>query len=278
MTAARRATRSCAHCSTTRTPTGRARSTLANPQGHADELAALATRIVPPELVGSFTREDVAVPAGTFEQTLRISNGESTTWIHTLVPFAGVVKIREGDGREDVLEDFGDSALELPNRFVDAAHLARRRLPFVAFGFGFGRQSESLAIASGTSTSMLGLAGWHLTRSIDVIGQVSRLSESGLATSILGGGVRWSPLRRSTSAGILFEPYVQGVVGYTTLEGQVYGQPSGVGAMASAGWLAGRGGDWGAAVQLDFLGATLGGRYEAIGTVSLGLVLQLELR
>ena len=249
----------------------------ANPHGYASELASLVTRIVPPELAGAFEREDVTVPAGAFEQTLRISNGGSATWVHTLVPFAGVVKIDEADGREDVLEDFGDSSLELPNRFVEAASAARRRRPFTALGFGFGHQSESTPM-SGVSTSLLGIVGVHVARTLDVLAQTSRLSNDGLAISLTGGGLRWSPLRRATCARIWFEPYLQAVVGYVTLDGQVYGRPRGVGAMASAGWLAGRGGDWGAAVQLDVLGATIDHRYDAVGAVQLGLVLQLELR
>lgn len=266
---------------------------LANAGEYGAELDALATRIVAPELAGAYGREDVTVPGGTFEESLRTDDGTSTTWLHPLVPLSGAVKIVDRSGREDVLDDFGDAAADVPDRFVEDSRTARRHRPFAAIGLGYNRHSDPIDPAGNSGSAKIGILGWHVARKLDAIAEVAQLSlgggtgaaaSDGGVASLVAGGVRWCPLRRSSNAGITFEPYLQGTIGYAELVGTV----PGIGVMGTAGWLAGRGGDWGIAAQLDVLAARfvesdtdyrrIGIRYAGFGAVSVGLLLQLELR
>jgi hypothetical protein len=230
------------------------------------ELDALATRIVAPDLLRAYERDEVTVPAGTFEDALRTQDSAGATWLHPLVPFSGAVKITGRDGREDVLVEFGDTAVDVPKRFVTAERALHRHRPFVAGGLGFSRNPDQLDV-TGNGTSKLGALGLHITRALDVVAVAS--SEEQVFTA--GGGVRWSALRWAPSIGLTFDFYVQGVAGYAES-----GTSRGVGATASAGWLTGRGGDWGLAVQADLLGARF--EQESVAVATIGLLLQLELR
>jgi hypothetical protein len=251
---------------------------------NAAELDALATRIVAPDLAAAFERDDVTVPAGTFEEASRAQDGASTTWLHPLVPFSGAVKVADRDGREDVLEDFGDTAVDVPDQFRAGAHAKHRRLPFVAAGLGYSVGSgKDDVIERG---SRLATIGWHVTGQLDVVAMAAAISShrSTPATTIsddvrvdaIGGGVRWCPLRRAPNEGIALEPYVQAVVGYSETPAAIRGTDYGPAAIATAGWLAGRSGDWGVAAQVDLLAAGYNSR--RVSAASLDLLLQLELR
>jgi len=250
----------------------------ANPGPYAAELDALATRIGAPDLAGAYGREDVTVPAGSFDDALVAHDAASTTWLHPLVPFAGVVKIAGDGGREDVLDDFGDHAVETPERFIEEAAAGRRQRPFVAVGLGVGQAGASVGLSGiDSGTTEVGILGWHATRVLDVIGELGRWSELDMfherhTVAHVGAGVRYCPWRRAVDAGVTFDPYVQGVAGFSEIDGNV----GGPGAMASAGMLIGRGGDWGLATQVDFLAAHFNAN--TVTAASIDLLLQLELR
>lgn len=215
---------------------------------HAVELDALLTRVLPPQFAGTFTREDITVPAGYFQGTQR-KDGATTTWLHPEVPLGAVVRVKAGD-REDVLVEYGTSGARTAR-----ARLVKRNRPdpfYVDFAFGWGGLSGVGAGQSGRLDLFGATEGIVLSRSVDAMISFgdgrSNDADPTLETHTLTltGGPRIWPFREKLGAHRAFDPaslFVQATVGYariTTMDAV----GNGVAVSPAIGWQLQRMRDW----------------------------------
>jgi hypothetical protein len=223
---------------------------------HLDELGALLTRVLPPQFAGTFTREDVTVPAGTFEGTER-KDGTTTTWLHPDVPLGAVVQVKQGD-REDTLVAYGVGA---PPH--EPARQPKRRwhrtMMFYEFGLSSGYRSHTPRSdhleGFSFSVGFRGTAHVEPVASISARDNRSEVASDGDQTATLTAlvGARWYPFgRRATSlpAGL---PYVEAGAGYAHIGRNDLPTGDGFAAGVRIGWEVAQGADWGFAFQGEYV-------------------------
>lgn len=255
---------------------------------HLTELGALLTRVLPPQYVGELTREDVSVPAGTFEGAQRKA-GATTTWLHPDVPLGGVVRVKQGD-REDVLVAYGarGSTVDMPMP-GDAAR-ARRRPTFMDIGAGLAGLSGMDAGRSGTADwGVVGL-GFVFSRHFDGLVSVSGGDTSRsdgdpmLATKTIDVtfGPRWWPYRETLGPHRFFDPaslFVQLTAGYSRIDKtDSFGNEdigNGLAMSAVVGWQAQLMRDWSVAWSVFDTGAVYNGSSGPRNAVGVAATIEL---
>jgi hypothetical protein len=163
-----------------------------------------------------FPRDDVATPAGQFEQAARVTSTErgveTTRWSHPVVPLGGIVKEVTSD-YERVLVGFENRRAEsyaLVHVFNDL-ELAQRSFREInetgQLWFGIQTGFDSLGTPSDVNQTLgfVSSVGFRVTASFDavltvtVIGEVSypKIPELTESMFLAGGGLRWFPFGRT---------------------------------------------------------------------------------
>lgn len=247
---------------------------------HVDELGALLTRVLPPQFAGTFTREDVLVPAGYFEGVQR-KDGKTITWLHPAVPLGAVVRVKDGE-REDVLIAYGNGVPidEMPV-VVRARH---RRTTFFEAGIGTGYRSATpsadrvngFSVATGVeATRMFDVMAW--STGFDNRSQVaSDAAQTAMLDVLLA--VRCHPFARRYSDSLVGAPYVDLGVGWAHVGTGDMPSGNGFAAGLRIGWELINAGPWALGVQGQYLidrtfGDVAGSHHLVDGTIAVRLQL-----
>jgi len=210
---------------------------------HADELRALVTRVLLPGFVGEFTRDDVSVPAGTFEGCER-KDGPTTTWLHPAVPLGAVVQVKAGD-RKDVLIAYGTAttSMGMPGR----GRPVRRPPPtFIDGALGVAGLSGVGPGRASTVDWSSATVGFWLGPHVDGVlvgggGDTGRAeTDATLATKTLeiGAGARYWPFREHIGRHGLIDSqslFFQLTAGYSRI-GKMDAVGNGLGVTPLVGW------------------------------------------
>lgn len=191
---------------------------------HTDELRALLTRVLPPQFAGQFTREDIVVPAGTFEGTER-KDGATTTWLHPAVPLGAVVQVVAGD-RKDVLLACGTGDTPIRTAIDTPPQRARGVAKFLELGGGWAGLSGGDAGRSSTVDYFSASAGFVIRPHVDGVfafgaGETTGDPMGTTKASDFLVGARWWPYRETFGRHGLFDPaslFLQLTGGYARLE------------------------------------------------------------
>ena len=242
---------------------------------HHDEIEALRSRIVPPELPASAPREDITLPMGTFEQTVRVDRGATTTWLRPDVPFGAVVRVTSG-ARRDELVGYGDAP---PSPAAGSAP----HKPFVYLEAGV-QQGELTGVSAPQRSHLGGLrftAGYR-HGAADVLFSISAVDNgeavypmSSTSLRLFALGARWLPWRDAPARRIGPDRsgvFLQAVAGYSYLRPDRDTMQNGVGLALGAGMTMLRGIDWALVAQADYMfAAYFDGDTRHLFAVSAGL-------
>ena len=223
---------------------------------HVAELGALLTRVLPPAFSGTFTREDLLVPAAYFEGAER-KDGNTTTWLHPDVPLGAVVRVKDG-AREDELTGYGEGGSPAETS-PSAPH--HRRHPRVYIEPGIGTGIRSATPGSDHVDGFSDSTGIEETRSLDLVGWVvardnrssvaSDTEQTAMVTALLG--VRWHVFGRGYRDTLLGMPYVELGAGYAHIGVDEMPSGNGVAAGLRLGWEILNAGSWAFALQGEYL-------------------------